>query len=131
MGTSFSFIRKAAMTIRWNLWGLLLVTGSALGSEPARLEYSSATDFTEISITVKRTPDSSPDFIPVNVTLSPEARARTAAITLLAYNKQVSTYVDGYNVSDGATVMGVLNTREIQFSVPQDMLRKWMPWVQR
>ena len=119
------------MDIRWNLWGLLLLTGSALGSEPARLEYSSATDFTEISITVKRTPNDNPHSIPVKVTLSPEARARTAAITLLAYNKQVSTYVDGYRVSDGATVMGVLDTRQIQFSVPQDMLHRWMPWVQR
>ena len=84
------------MNTKWSICVLLLWANVALSDEPARLSYSSATDFTDISVTLKRSGDHDLASVEVNVSLSPEAKARTQSITLLAYQKYVTLYVDGY-----------------------------------
>ncbi|WP_176159770.1 hypothetical protein [Pseudomonas fluorescens] len=112
------------MNIRWSIWTLLLWANVALADEPARLVYSSATDFTEISVVLKKAENSSPAFVDVDVSLSPEAMARTKSITLLAYQKDVTFYVDGYRLST-VRVQSQLGGA-FRFSAPRALVVEWL-----
>lgn len=114
------------MNTHWRLWALLFVATSASAAEPARLDYSSATDFTELSVVLKNADPLNAGYVPVSATLSPEARARTAAISMLAFNKPVSAYIDGHLVST-ATVRSALTGGQIRFSAPRAMVAEWLP----
>lgn len=87
------------MNIKWCICVLMLWANAAFSGEPAQLSYSSATDFTDISVILKGSEHPVPGYVEVNVSLSPEATARTKSITLLAYLKYVTFYVDGYQLS--------------------------------
>ncbi|MGH8451967.1 hypothetical protein [Pseudomonas sp.] len=110
------------MNIKWSICVLLLWANVALSDEPARLVYSSYTDFTDISVVLKGASD--PAFVEVNVSLSPEAKARTQAITLFAYHKDVTLYVDGYRLST-ARVQSQLNGA-FRFLAPRALVVEWM-----
>ena len=117
------------MNIKWGLWAFLLGASVALSDEPARLVYSSAIDFTKISVTLKRAEDPDPALVEVNVTLSPEAEARTKSITLLAYQKQLTLYVDGYQLTT-AKVQSQLGGEFVLFA-PRALVTEWMSQFSR
>ena len=112
------------MNTKWSICVLLLWANVALSDEPARLSYSSATDFTDISVTLKRSGDHDLASVEVNVSLSPEAKARTQSITLLAYQKYVTLYVDGYQLST-SKVQSQLGGA-FRFSAPRALVVEWM-----
>lgn len=113
-----------AMNIKWSVWVLLFWTNVAFSYEHARLVYSSATDFTSISVTLKSAERSDPDYVSVDVTLSPEAKARTRSITMLAYHKYITLYIDGYELNT-PKVQGVLDG-DLRFSAPRALVIEWM-----
>ena len=112
------------MTIKWSFCVLLLWASAAFSGEPARLVYSSATDFTKISVTLKKADNPDPALVEVSVTLSPAAKARTRAITLLAYQQYLTLYVDGYRLNT-AKVHSQLGG-EFIFSAPRALVNQWM-----
>jgi len=118
-----------AMRRRGWVYGFLLLGSSAFAGEPARLEYVSATDFEEITVDLKQDMQRNPGIVVINVKLSPEARRRTAAITLLTINQPLSTFIDGRATSfTPSTVQSVIDGPYLQVAVPQDLLLKWLPW---
>lgn len=117
------------MNIKWSIWGLLLWANVALSGEPVRLVYSSATDFTAISVTLKSAMSSDSANVAVDVELSPEAKARTQSITLLAYQKELTLYVDGYQLST-ATVQSQLGGA-LRFFAPRALVVEWMSQFSR
>lgn len=112
------------MNFKWSICVLLLCANVAISDEPARLSYSSITDFTDISVTLKHAGQSDSDDVDVHVSLSPEAKARTQSITLLAYQKYVTLYVDGYQLST-TRVQSQLGGA-FRFSAPRALVVKWM-----
>ncbi len=111
------------MNIKWSICVLLLWASAVFSDEPARLIYLSASDFTKISVTLKRVEDPDPTFVEVSVRLSPEAEARTKSITLLAYQKHLTLYVDGYQLAT-AKVQSQLGG-EFVFFAPRGLVLEW------
>ncbi len=112
------------MNIKWCICALALWANAAFSDEPAQLYYSSATDFTDISVTFKGAGNPAPAYVEVNVSLSPEATARTKSITLLAYQKYVTFYVDGYELST-SRVHSPLGGA-FRFLAPRALVVEWM-----
>ncbi|VVM54269.1 hypothetical protein PS664_00954 [Pseudomonas fluorescens] len=112
------------MKIKSSLYVLLFWASAAFSDDPARLVFSSAKDFTHISLVLKTPENPDPAYVEVNVTLSPEAKARTAATTLLVYQKYMTVYVDGYPLNT-ARVHGVLGGY-FRISVPRKLVLEWM-----
>ena len=117
------------MNIKWSICVLLLWANVALSDEPARLSYSSATDFMDISVKLKSYENPDPAYVEVNVSLSPEAKARTQSITLLAYQKYVMLYVDGYQLSTSKVQSQLGGT--FRFSAPRALVVDWMSQFSR
>ncbi|WP_338489933.1 hypothetical protein VRB78_06105 [Pseudomonas trivialis] len=112
------------MKIKLSVSVFLLWASVAFSDEPARLIFSSATDFTDISLDLKKAERSDPDKVEVHVKLSPEAEARTKSISLLAYRKYLTVYVDGYKLST-AMVQGQLGAN-IMIVAPRALVIEWM-----
>jgi len=112
------------MNIKWCICVLMLWANAAFSGEPAQLFYSSATDFTDISVILKGSEHPVPGYVEVNVSLSPEATARTKSITLLAYLKYVTFYVDGYQLST-ARVHSQLGGA-LRLIAPRALVVEWM-----
>ncbi|MDR9873767.1 hypothetical protein RJC98_01125 [Pseudomonas allii] len=111
------------MNIKGCICVLMLWANAAFSDESAQLSYSSATDFTHISVTLKGA-ENPADHVEVNVSLSPEATARTKSITLLAYQKYVTLYVDGYQLST-SRVHSQLGGA-FRFLAPRALVVEWM-----
>ncbi len=114
------------MNIRWFLFALAWMAPLAWAEPPAKLFYTSQTDFTEMTLTLKKTHALQPEFIDVDVTLTPEARARTKAVTLSAMHKPMTLYLNGRQLNT-ATVQGVLDGPGLRLSIPRDQLLEMMP----
>ena len=69
------------MNIRWALFALACVAPLAWAEVPAKLFYTSQTDFTDITLTLKKAQALHPEFIEVDVTLTPQAQERTKALS--------------------------------------------------
>ena len=114
------------MNIRWTLFALACVAPLAWAEVPAKLFYTSQTDFTDMTLTLKRAGALQPEFIEVDVTLTPEARERTKALTQAAMHKQMTLYLNGRQLNT-ATVHGVLYGPGLRFSIPRNQLLEMMP----
>ena len=114
------------MRIRWAFFALVWMTPLAWAEAPAKLFYSSQTDFTEFTVSLKKTSALQPEFIRVDVMLTPEARARSRALSLLAMHKRITLYLNGRQLST-ATVQSILDGPGLTFSIPRDQLLEMMP----
>ncbi|WP_134434971.1 hypothetical protein [Pseudomonas azotoformans] len=112
------------MNTKWSICVLMLWANAAFSDEPAQLSYSSATDFTEISVSLKGAANSAPAYVEVNVSLGPEATARTKSITLLAYQKYVTLSVDGYQLTTSRVHSQVGGA--FRFLAPRALVVEWM-----
>jgi hypothetical protein len=117
------------MSIKWSICVLLLWAGAALSDEPIRFVLSSASDFTDISVTLKKAENPDPAYVEVNVTLTPEAKARAKSLTLLAYKKHLTLYVDGYQLST-AMVQSELGG-QFSFVAPRALVIEWLSQFSR
>jgi preprotein translocase subunit SecD len=117
------------MTIKSSLYVLLFWASAALSDDPARLVLSSAIDFTHVSLVLKAAENPDPDYVEVTVTLTPEAGAKAKSITLLAYQKYMTLYVDGYQLST-SKVQGTLGG-SFKFEAPRALVIEWMSQFSR
>jgi hypothetical protein len=120
------FERRIHMNIRWTLLALACVAPLAWAEVPAKLFYTSQTDFTDITLTLKKAQALHPEFIEVDVTLTPQAQERTKALSEAAMHKQMALYLNGRQLNT-ATVQGVLDGPGLRFSIPRDQLLEMMP----
>lgn len=114
------------MNLRWAFFALVWMTPMAWAQAPAKLSYSSQTDFTEITVSLKKVSAPRPEFIQVDVKLTPEARARTKALSLLTMHKRITLYLNGRQLNT-ATVQSVLDRPGLTFSIPRDQFLEMMP----
>lgn len=118
------FEADTAMNIKLSL-GIVLLWASVAGADaPARLVFSSVTDFTDVSLQLKKAGGPDPANVEVTVALSPDASARARSTTLLAYQKYVRLQVDGYQIST-SRVHSVLGA-ELRFLAPRALAIEWM-----
>lgn len=111
------------MTNKWSAYGLLFASVSVFAEDAARLEYSSANDFTEISLELMNIHNLNADTVSASITLSEEATARTKAITTLTYGKQVTLYIDGRRL-DTSNVRAIMGA-SFRVAVPKDLAAQW------
>ncbi|WPN52654.1 hypothetical protein QMK52_00485 [Pseudomonas sp. P9_2] len=114
---------RVAMTNKWSAYGLLFASVSVFAEDAARLEYSSANDFTEISLELKSIHNLNADTVSASITLSEEAKARTTAITTLTYGKQMTLYIDGRRLYT-SHVQGIMGG-SLRVAVPKDLAAQW------
>ncbi|NMY28785.1 hypothetical protein HBO19_22675 [Pseudomonas sp. WS 5021] len=114
------------MNIRWGLFALAWVAPLAWAEVPAKLFYSSQADFTEMTLTLKKAQALQPELIEVDVTLTPQARARTKTLTQSALHKQMTLYLNGRPLNT-VTVQGVIDGPGLRFSIPRNQLLEMMP----
>lgn len=114
------------MSTRWWFFVLAWVAPLVWAQPPVKLFYSSQTDFTEMTLTLKKAHASKPEYIDVEVRLTPEARARTKAVTLSAMHQQLTLYLNGRQLTT-STVRGVLDGPGLMLSIPRDKLLEMMP----
>lgn len=112
------------------LCGLLLLTSSAWAEQPAKSFYNSQTDFVEMSLALKAPGEPNPGYIGLSVVLSPEASARTAALSAQAMNQPLTIYLNGRPLST-ATVRGVIDTGQLRLQIPKESLVEMMPSLMR
>lgn len=111
------------MNIKLSICMLLFWATAAVSEEPARLVLSSGTDFTDISVSLKKADNPDPAYIEVSVKLSPDAEARIKFLTMLAYQRYITLYVDGYRLST-AKVQSPLGG-ELRLMAPRALVKEW------
>lgn len=108
------------------LFAVLLIPLTTWAQQPAKIFYNSQTDFVEMSLSLKNVHNANPQSVDVDVTLSPEAKARTAAITTQAINQSLTLYLNGRQLTT-ATVHSPLVSGSFRFSIPKAMLPDLLP----
>lgn len=105
---------------------LLLVLSTAWAEEPVQLYYNSQTDFVDMQLWLKNEHNANPSYIEMHVVLSPEAKARTEALSAQAIDKSLTLYLNGRAVST-SRVRSVLDTGQFRIAIPREMLLEMMP----
>ena len=77
-------------------------------------------------MTLKKAQALHPEFIEVDVTLTPQAQERTKALSQAAMHKQMALYLNNGRQLNTATVQGVLDGPSLMFSIPLDQLLEMM-----
>ncbi|MCR4539886.1 hypothetical protein NUV89_15920 [Pseudomonas sp. 18.1.10] len=108
----------------------LLAPLVAWAEPPAKLFYNAQTDFVEMSLALKTAHNPNPQSVDVNVTLSPEAKARTAAVSTQAIGKPLALYLNGRLLTT-ATVHTPIVSGSLRFSIPKTMLPDLLPSLLR
>ncbi|WP_395608805.1 hypothetical protein [Pseudomonas sp. B22129] len=118
------------MNIQTALFGVLVMASSAWAEQPVKLFYNSQTDFAQISLSLKAQDNANPQYVGVQVVLSPAAKARTTELMTLALNKSMTLYVNGWQLST-VTVHDPIASGQMQFQIPRQMLLRMMPSLMR
>ncbi|BCX66562.1 MULTISPECIES: hypothetical protein [Pseudomonas] len=99
---------------------------AALPSLAADIDFSSRSDFTEMSLELKRVDDPNPQSIGLKVTLSPEAQRRLEQVTSQEMHQRLRLSINGVLVST-ATIQSVINGPGLAISVPRAVAGKLVP----
>lgn len=114
------------MKLAIGLSAALLVPLTSWAEQPAKIFYRSQTDFVDMSLVLKTAHNANAQYVGMSVTLSPEAQARTAAVTTQALNKSLTLYLNGRQLST-STVRSALDSGRLSFSIPREMLPDLLP----
>ncbi|WP_434558360.1 hypothetical protein J3P95_19360 [Pseudomonas sp. Z5-35] len=99
---------------------------AALQCLAADINFSSATDFTTMNLRIEQVGDPKPDFVTLDVTLSPDAQRRMAQVSREEMNKPLRLFINGILVST-PTVRSVIDGVGMQIAVPSDVARSLIP----
>ncbi|WP_414906396.1 SecDF P1 head subdomain-containing protein [Pseudomonas sp. IT-P253] len=107
---------------------LLAVLGmmGALQCLAADIALSSASDFTEISLDIKRANEPETQSISLHVTLSPDAQRRMAQVTRENLRQPLKLFINGVHVST-ATIQSPINGPGLTIAVPNEVARSLLP----
>lgn len=109
----------------WKVLVLLLGIGSVGASQAADLTFTSASDFTEMNLELKKPHQDSSDIVMLNVTLSPEAQGRAETISRQAMKQSLTLFINGIQIST-TTVHSVLGPR-FGIAVPRPIALELIP----
>ncbi len=105
---------------------LLVVAPTAWAEQPTQLYYNSRADFVDMRLVLKKEHDANAPYIEMKVVLSPEAKARTAALSAQAMDKSLTLYLNGRQLTT-STVKSVMDSGQLSISIPRDRLLEMMP----
>ncbi|MGE8151357.1 hypothetical protein ACQKP5_08940 [Pseudomonas vancouverensis] len=92
----------------------------------ADIDFSSRSDFTEMSLELKRSDDLNPQSIGLNVTLSPDAQQRLEQLTRREMHQSLRLSINGVLVST-TTIQSVISGPGMRISVPRAIADKLVP----
>ncbi|WP_423205052.1 hypothetical protein PGC34_06480 [Pseudomonas kribbensis] len=108
---------------------VLLAVLAMMASWPsmaAEIAFSSETDFSEMSLELKRIDDPNPQVVELNVILSPDAQRRLQRVTTEAIHQRLQLSINGVQVSS-ATIQSVINGPSLRIAVPRKVASKLLP----
>ena len=105
---------------------LALGMAGALQCLAAEIAFSSGSDFTEMSLELRRAGDINPQSIGLQVTLSPDAQRRLAQMTREEMHQSLTLFINGLLVST-ATIQSVIEGPKLAISVPREIARNLVP----
>ena len=103
-----------------------LAMAAALPCLAADIAFSSATDFTEMNLALKRQDDANPQAIGLQVSLAADAQRRLAQVTREQMNQPLRLVINGVLVST-TTIRSVIEGPKLMISVPRDVARDLIP----
>ncbi|MDD0998950.1 hypothetical protein D3C84_594140 [compost metagenome] len=92
----------------------------------AEIAFSSATDFREISLNLKRADDPIPPAINLQVTLSPDAQRRMAQLTRENLYQPLTLFINGVHVST-STIQAAVEGPALMIALPPETARHLLP----
>lgn len=95
-------------------------------SMAAEIAFTSDTDFSEMSLELKRIDDPTPQAVRLNVTLRPDAQRRLQRVTTEGVHQPLQLSINGVQVSS-ATIQSVINGPGLMISVPREVASKLLP----
>ncbi|WP_236194281.1 hypothetical protein [Pseudomonas glycinae] len=104
----------------------VLALMASLPSVAAEIAFSSAADFSEMSLELKRIDDPNPQTVELNVTLSPDAQRRLERATTEGMHKLLQVSINGIQVSS-AMVGSVVRGPGLRIGVPREVARNLVP----
>ena len=108
---------------------LLLVAIAMTAALPclaADIAFSSASDFTEMSLELKREDDANPQSIGLRVTLAADAQRRMAQVTRESIHQPLRLVINEILVST-VTIQSVVEGPKLMIAVPRDIARDLVP----
>lgn len=113
------------MRIQRKIPALLLAASTTFSSQAAELAFLSASDFTEINLELKNPDGANPEYVQLQVTLTPEAQARNEKVSREAMDQTLTVSIDGQRISS-ATVRGVMDAPQLRISVSRETALRWL-----
>ncbi|AMQ85986.1 hypothetical protein ACTJK3_23300 [Pseudomonas sp. 22105] len=104
----------------------VLALMASFPSVAAEIAFSSAADFSEMSLELKRIDDPNPQTVELNVTLSPDAQRRLERATTEGMHKLLQVSINGIQVSS-AMVGSVVRGPGLRIGVPREVARNLVP----
>ncbi|MBH3405531.1 hypothetical protein I5P86_10755 [Pseudomonas glycinae] len=104
----------------------VLALMASLPSVAAEIAFSSAADFSEMSLKLKRIDDPNPQTVELNVTLSPDAQRRLERATTEGMHKLLQVSINGIQVSS-AMVGSVVRGPGLRIGMPREVARNLVP----
>ncbi|MDI2144029.1 MULTISPECIES: hypothetical protein [unclassified Pseudomonas] len=104
----------------------VLAMMAAWPSMAAEIAFSSETDFSEMSLELKRIDDPNPHAVMLNVTLNPDAQHRLQRVTTEGLHQPLQLSINGVQVSS-ATIQSVIKGPSLMISVPREVASKLLP----
>lgn len=98
----------------------------ALQCLAAEIALSSQTDFTEMTLELKRADNLNPDSMGLSVTLSPDAQRRLALVMRQEMNNYLQLSINGIAVSN-AMIHSVIEGPGLVIAVPRKIARDLLP----
>ncbi|PYY71679.1 hypothetical protein CRX42_04960 [Pseudomonas jessenii] len=103
-----------------------LAMTTALQCRAADFAFSSRSDFSEMNLQLKQAGESNPQFIDLQVTLSPEAQRRFTQVTREEMHQPLRLFINGVLVST-ATIQSVISGPSLRIVVPSQIARDLLP----
>lgn len=117
-------MRASWKTLAASLCAALTIAAAA--ADAAEIAFSSHSDFTEISLTIKDTYNANPDSLALEITLSQEAQQRMAAASSAALEQDLTVVIDGRAVNT-SRVQSVLDTPQLRLSMSRQAAMELLP----
>ncbi|EJM67372.1 hypothetical protein PMI29_02384 [Pseudomonas sp. GM49] len=107
------------------IFAVLAMLG-ALQCLAAEIALSSETDFTEMTLELRRADNLNPDSMELSVTLSPDAQRRLALVTRQEMHNYLQLSINGIAVSN-AMIHSVIEGPSLVIIVPRKIARDLLP----
>lgn len=110
----------------WKVFFVALGMAASLQCLAAEIAFSSASDFTAMSLELRTVDNLNPQSVGLHVTLSPDAQGRLAQVTRQALHQPLRLFINGQLIST-ATIQSVVEGPGLMISVPREIARKLVP----